>query len=228
MAFKLDIAFTNEQLLAIYASGTNVIVAKPPSSGSDSPNVAWQVIRPLQSNSLTWVEEYGIYTSTTKITDGAKLDQLSAVPLPAVQNKLYTLQPSGVITGPQQGGTANAYSLYNNFGSDPLIMTVGLFQDASVNGTSIIGNAISAAPVLNQSTARMTPYTVVYVWLQSQVVSNSVVTDVTSPMTKVTFGGGENQISLKYDSYSGTFIPAATNGMYNMTSVEIETIYPIL
>ncbi|NRA12319.1 MAG: hypothetical protein HRT57_10230 [Crocinitomicaceae bacterium] len=40
--YELNIAFTNEQLQTIYATGTNVIVAKP--SGGGTPNVAWQYL----------------------------------------------------------------------------------------------------------------------------------------------------------------------------------------
>jgi hypothetical protein len=40
------------------------------------------------------------------------------------------------------------------------------------------------------------------------VVSNSVVTTVTSPMTELRFGGGVDTISVSYDSSSGKFLPA--------------------
>jgi hypothetical protein len=85
-------------------------------------------------------------------------------------------------------------------------LTFGLFPDAVVNGKPANGNAISPAPVLYNSTAQMTPFTTIYLWVQSQVQSNSVVTLVTSPMTKVTFGGATTSISLAYDSHTGTFI----------------------
>jgi hypothetical protein len=208
MGYELDIAFTNDQLQAIYITGTNVIVAKP--SGGGQPNVAWQVFRPLQANTLNWDEKYGIYASTAQMQNGAKLTQLSSTGIPAAQEKLYTLQPSGVIAGPNSGGTANAFSLLNQYQTSTGYMTIGLYQDATVNGTQIAGNAVSAAPVLYQSTAAMTPYTTVYIWLASQVISNSVVTLVTSPMTELTFGGGVNTVSVAYDSSSGTFLPVAS------------------
>lgn len=203
-SYNLNTAFTNEQLQTIWMTGTNVIVAKP--TGGSNPNVAWQVFKPLQANTLSWVEEYGIYVSTSAITNGATLTQLSSTGIPAVMDKAYTLNDAGVIIGPASGGAPNSYSLLNQYtGKD--YMTVGLYQDATVNGTAISGNALSAAPVLLQSTATMTPYTTVYIWLQSQVVSNTVVTTVTSPMTKLVFGNGVNDISVAYDSASGTFIP---------------------
>ncbi len=205
--YSLDVHFTDDQLKAIYTAGSNVVVAKP--SGNSNPNVAWQVFKPMQANTLSWGEEYGIYASTSEVTNGAKLVQLSNVPVGAAMDKLYTLESNSTISGPDDGGQPNAFALLNKFDQQPL-MTVGLYQDANVNGTEITGNAISAVPTLLSSTAFMTPYTTVYIWLQSQVVSNSVVTTVTSPMTELRFGGGVNDISVKYDANSGKFINASS------------------
>jgi hypothetical protein len=201
--FSLKVAFTDRQLEVLYATGTNVVVAKP--TGGARPNVAWQVFRPMQGNQLSWGEEYGIYASTSSVTNGAILSQLSSVPVGAATNKLYTLEPSARITGPASGGSDGAYTLLNKYGEKEY-MTVGLYQDATVNGTDIIGNALSAAPVLLASTASMTPYTTVYIWLQSAVVSNTVVTNVTSPMTMLKFGGAVTDIAVSYDSASGKFL----------------------
>jgi hypothetical protein len=206
--FNLKTAFTDEQLRNIYIAGVNIVVAKP--TGGDNPNVAWQVFKPMQANTITWKEEYGIYASTSEVVNGARLSQLSSVPVGAIQDKIYTLETNATISGPANGGKPNAYTLVNKFDQKPY-MTVGLFQDANVNGTEIAGNAVSAVPVLLASKAEMTPFTTVYIWLQASVVSNTVVTDVTSPMTALKFGGGVDTISVAYDSASGKFIPAGAN-----------------
>lgn len=205
--YSLKTAFTNEQLQTLYATGSNVIVAKP--TGGSTPNVAWQVFKPMEANTLSWTEEYGIYASTSEVQNGAVLDQLSSVPVGAAMDKLYTLQPSAVITGPVTGGFPDSFALENKYDQKDY-MTIGLFQDATVNGTDIAGNALSAVPVILASTAEMTPYTTVYIWLQSQVISNTVVTTVTSPMTELKFGGGTDEISVAYDSDSGKFINVGT------------------
>lgn len=219
--YKLDVAFTNDQLSVLYATGSNVIIAKP--TGGSSPNVAWQVFKPMQANTLSWGEEYGIYASTSEVVNGATLNQLSNVPVGAAMNKLYTLEPSAVISGPASGGAADSFALENLYSNKPY-MTVGLFQDANVNGTDIAGNALSAVPVILASTALMTPYTTVYVWLQSLVISNTVVTLVTSPMTELKFGGGTNDISVAYDSASGKFISAGSSQLAEGTIGHHEAI----
>lgn len=215
-SYELNTAFTNEQLETLHITGTNVVVAKP--TGGSAPNVAWQVFYPMQANTLNWEENYGIYASTSVVANGATLTQLSSTGIPAVGNKLYTLEPSGAMQGPVSGGSPDSYSLLNNYAIKDFL-TVGLYQDANVNGTQIIGNALSAAPVLLKSTATMTPFTTVYIWLQSQVVSNTVVTSVTSPMTQLRFGGGVNNISVAYDSSSGKFIPVGSSSQLSKETI---------
>jgi hypothetical protein len=210
--FTLNTAFDQNSLNIFYQTGTNVVVAKPSSSGG-TPNVAWVVFRPLPANSMTWQEQYGIYASTSSIQNGATLIQMSATSFPAGSGQMYTLSPAGVFTGPTSGGAANTYTAsnqYNNLPS-PGYLTFGLYQNATVNNTSLIGNAVSAAPVMYQSTAVMTPYTTIYIWTQSQVQSNTVVTVVTSVTTQVTFGGTVSEVSLQYDPTTGGFVTTGTN-----------------
>jgi hypothetical protein len=205
--YSLEMSFTQADLDRFYATGTNIVIAKPNDGGQ--PNVAWVVYRPQIGNTVTWEENYGIYISNTDIVNGTRLTQWSTTPYPAVAAKLYTLSPAGGIVGPSAGGSPGSYTLDNEYNNLPKgDWTVGLFQDAVVNGETLKGNAVSAAPVLYQSTATMTPYTTVYLWTQSQVISSTVVTSVTSAMTKVEFGGSVTMMSLQYDSSTGTFIPA--------------------
>jgi hypothetical protein len=206
MTFELNIGFTNEQLDVLYKTGTNLIIAKPSAGGT--PNVAWLSINPLQSNKITWDENYGIYVSTTKLEHGAEIVQVSSVDVGAATEKIYTLKPSGAISDPIDGGVEGSFTLlnqYNPHGQLPYI-TAGLYQDANVNGTAILGHAISAAPVLYQNTAVMTPFTTVYVWLQSSIKSNCVITTVTSNMTPLLYGGNLTKHFITYSSNDGKFI----------------------
>lgn len=204
--FTLNTSFTQTDLSMLYATGTNVVVAKPASGGL--PNVAWIVFRPLQANSMTWDEQYGIYASTQSIVNGAVLTQMSATPFPSTDGQVYTLGPAGFFGPPGPGGTPGSFTAVNQYNNlpSPGYLTFGLYQNATVNGASLLGNAVSAAPVLYQRTAVMTPFTTVYIWTQSQVNSNTVVTTVTSVQTKVVFGGTVTQISLAYDASTGGFV----------------------
>lgn len=202
--YTLNIAFTNQQIETLFATGTNVVLSKPPKG--DQPNVAWQVFKPAPSNVVSWVEEYGIYASSTLITQGAYIPQYSNTSIPAYTGKLYTLEPSGVISGPASGGFLEAFTLKNQYDSKDY-MAAGIYQNATVNNSTIKGNATSSNYVLLTNSLKMKPTTTTYIWLQSQVKSNTIVTNVTSPMTELIFPAGVNELSIAYDSSSGTFIP---------------------
>ena len=201
--FTLNVSFTAEQLNAIYATGNNVILAKD--TNANKTNVAWLVFKPFQKNTVQWEEQYGIYASSCEVNSGVTITSNAMAPFPAVTDKLYTLDAQGEITGPEDGGQANAYSIVNDFNAKPY-MTVGLYQDAMVNGTVQTGKYLNAIPLLFKSTAFMKPLEPIYIWLQSQITSGTIISTTTSPVTKLNFGGSVDQISVKYDSATGTFI----------------------
>lgn len=100
--FRLNTAFTQQDLERIYSSGSNVVVAKP--TGNANPNVAWVVYRPLITNTMTWEESYGIYASNADVINGASLTQMSQTPFPAVSGKTYGLSPSASSAPPAVAG----------------------------------------------------------------------------------------------------------------------------
>jgi hypothetical protein len=201
--FQLQLLFTSEDLQNIYATGSSVAVAK--SFGSSKPTVIWQLFKPFQANTFQFAEEYGIYGSYSQPIDGTSIVVNTKSEFPAAQNKLYTLISNGNIVGPSEGGIPSGYALLNEYSFTP-IMTIGLFQNAIINGQEVIGNTISANSVLLNSTITMKPSPTLYLWIESEIESNAMLNNVTSPMTKVQFGEGINQISLKYDHSTGTFI----------------------
>ncbi|MCP5113924.1 MAG: hypothetical protein GY953_24080, partial [bacterium] len=155
--FQLDTQFTKTDLERFFASGSNVVVAKP--TDGDDPNVAWLVYQPLTDNTIIWEEKYGIYASTAEIVNGAQLNQISQTEFPAEDGRKYTLAPYGAFGPSGPGGTPNAFTATNEFDNLPKgLLTFGLFQDATINDTAATGNAISAAPVPFNSTAEMTPF----------------------------------------------------------------------
>lgn len=206
--FTLNTTFDQNSLTLLHATGSNVVVAKPNAGGS--PNVAWVVYRPFVNNSMVWEEQYGIYASTSALTNGAHLTQMSATPFPATSGQIYPLLPAGFFGPPQPGGSPNSFTALNQYDNQapngPGFLTMGLFQNATVNGSDLTGNAVSAAGVPYLNSAQMTPFTNVYIWTQANVVGNSVVTTVTSVLTKVTFGGPVSEIDLAYDPSSGGFV----------------------
>ncbi|WP_261575076.1 hypothetical protein [Frankia gtarii] len=223
MEFILDTKFTQEDLNIFYATGTNIVMGKPNAGGA--PNVAWIVYRALIDNSVQWNEDYGVYASTVDLTSsGALLTQMSKSEFPAVDGKIYPLGPAGFFGPPSSGGKSGSFYAQNNYANDKGYLTFGIFQSATVNNSAITGNAVSAAPVMRNSTAEITPYTTIYLWTQSQVKGNSVITTVTSPQTVVTFGGSVSEVSLAYDRTTGKFV--STAALKASDKIEVTHIIP--
>ncbi|CCI03318.1 hypothetical protein [Microcystis aeruginosa] len=203
--YTLSLAFDSATLNTFAATGTNIVVAKP-SGDSSAPNVAWVVFSPLENNTIQWYDQYGIYASNAEVQNGASLVQTSQVPFPATTGLIYDFTDAGAFSPGQSGGQPNEYTVKNEYSKKPYI-TIGLYQNASVNGSSVLGSAVSAAGVIYNFTALIIPYTTVYVWAQSQVQSNTVVTKVSSPMTQVPLTANKPSASLQYDPPTGTFSP---------------------
>nr|GFC84425.1 hypothetical protein [Tanacetum cinerariifolium] len=145
--YTLTINLTSAQLQEFYQAGLSIALGKQgPNSGQ--PNVVWQAFQPLEYNTVTWQEAYGIYISNAQLTNGNVLMPLSATPMPAVEGTLYTLQADGVITGPSGGeGTPGTYSLLNKYTNQQQLVA-GLVQEAVAN---IRGNSV-VMPITSNTT----------------------------------------------------------------------------
>jgi hypothetical protein len=201
-AYSLNLNIDQSDLQNLMASGSKVVIGKQ----IGARNVAWIVFSPLSVNSVTWVEEYGIYASNTPLHDGATIVQMSN--LPASPGTKYVLSASGTLTAQGAGAPAGSYSVSNQNYTTGSSVTCGLSQNANVNGSQLNGNAASAAAVLLQTTTVISPSPSVVVWVQAGIQSSTVVTSVQAPQTQVSFAGGVTQASLAYDGNSGTFRPA--------------------
>jgi len=202
---KLEIIFSDEQLETIYASRCKVIIGKYGNTPESQFGVAWQAFRPLGSNCITWGDDYGLYASSTRLLEGAKLHQTSYSKYAAVRGRQYTLMESGVISNPGDQTCNDKFYMLNNYSSKK-IMTVGLCQKASINGEFTKWNAISAVPVMNKHAIFMKPTHRVSVWLESMIESNTVFSSVESPKTNIHFSVGVPAIQLTYDSDIGSFV----------------------
>jgi len=206
MNYTLNLTFTQEQLNLIYETNMNVIIAKPVTD--EKPNLAWLTFKPMSNNTIQWTEQYGIYASTTNTEGSVEITKTSTVPVGAARNSLYILGKDGEISGPgSRTGSSSSFSVLNQYqnGSSISYMTIGLTQDATVNGMIVTGNAVSAARVPYMNTAEMTPDTGIYIALQSQA-PKAMLTKVSSQMTRLVFRNGATEISAYYNSDAGMFI----------------------
>jgi hypothetical protein len=209
MQFQLDLLIDSKALPVIRQAGMNIIVAK--SSGDDTkPNVSWIVTDAFQDNRITWEETYGIYAAPHQTLEhGATISRLSDV-FTAQDGAAYSFGELAVFSDPiLDGGVAAGSFQVNNDMPDPdySVLTFGLEQSAVVRGKIISPAPLNAALVPASMEAVFTPYTTVWVWLQANVTSGMIITQITSKATSVTFGGDVTKQSLSFQADTGRFLP---------------------
>ena len=88
-------------------------------------------------------------------------------------------------------------------------MTFGLTQSATTTSGNFTLNPLNAQSVPSLQQVIFTPFTTVWVWLESQISSGVVLTSVFSKVAVVTFGGSVTTQPLAYDAHHGQFEPPA-------------------
>lgn len=224
----LTLSIDPKDLPIIRGAQQRITLAKPVGSDS-SPNVVWLSIDPFQRTDVEWEEQYGIYASTTKIQEGALISKLSETDFPAQDGASYTYTPGAVFAGPSGSESKGTYAVQNDmpYNSYPAL-TFGLTQSALINQGPAQRKPISASSVLATQFSAMTPFTTVFVWLQSQFASETIITKIVGRSTKVKFGGGIDNIALKYDPQLGLFIAAGVQGKTTQEHPAIEMRTPLV
>jgi hypothetical protein len=210
--YTLDLAIDSASLQIIKAAQLKITISKP--VGPSSPNVIWLVFDPFQGNKVEWQEEYRLYASPTPTTqNGAVISRLSETDNPVNDAVYYSFISSATFSGPFTGSGApgtGSYKVVNNMPNTSYpALTFGLEQKASINGNGINPSPLNAAVVLAALNATFTPLTIVYVWLQAQFTSGSIITEVNGNASIVTFGGSVTSKSLTFNPATGTFVPSS-------------------
>jgi hypothetical protein len=227
MNFTLNLAVDEEDLRIFKPSGLRITVAKP--VGDGDPNVAWLVFDPFASNTVVWSEKYGLYASTVAIQQGAVVSRMSDLsPEETIDGKSYLFgnEQVPVFDPGNEHCDKGSFKIKNLMGGpDYPKLTFGLTQDAEVNGKKVKASFINAAPVPSMHNVTFTPLTKVYVWLQSIYRSGTVITDIMSAVTEVTFGQDHTENSLIYDRDQGHFVPASSGVAENILIRKPALIY---
>jgi hypothetical protein len=209
--YSLELSFTAEQLKVLFAADAKVAIAKP--LKDDLPSLRWVTFQPFEHNLVEWEEQYGIYASLAGVSGGGGVTQECKSEFPAGAGRLYALQSQGCFGPPstEEGLDPASYYAANSFAGVPA-MTLGLFQNAQVNGGERLASPVSAELTPYAFRARMTPDSTVYVWTQSGGDGASGISQVTSPPTRVAFADGATSKALAFDSSTATFVPPAAVG----------------
>jgi hypothetical protein len=209
--YSLTLNFDTSVLTNIKRADQRVAIAKPVNSGG--PSVIWLDIDPFPSTTIEWEENYWIYASNDEVANGATITKLTEVdPGPALDGGYYVLQDTSVFGGftkssgvlPVSPGT---YAAINNVPYDDYnSLTFGLAQTALINKKPHERKPISAQSVLATQHIKMTPFVTLYIWLESEFKSQTIITEISGNSTPAVFGGGVTDVDLTYDPIHGKFL----------------------
>lgn len=204
-SYELDITFDQAGLSALSAAGQSVTIVKQSSGGKPT---AWITFTPQMTNVITWTEQYSVYSSTTNAQSGAVI--ITSSQATAIAGSSYTLNNAGYFnTGVAGAVGPTQYQVINNdpnlLISGTAMVTAGLVQGASVNGSTVLA-PICAAGVLYNQTALFTPIETIQVYTSSysnngivisQVAGNALTVQyTTNPKASITYNDQQNQFIL--------------------------------
>lgn len=202
MQYQLNISIDNTGLNHIYAAGQAItivksVIANPVSSGNLP--IAWISFLPLEANSVTWIENYNIYATTTQLNAGATIVQTSVTGAPVQTGWTYTFA-QGQFAG-AQGGSALTFNMNNQQGG---MYSFGLSQQAVVNNVTVMA-PLNAIPVLTNEMATFTPQETVSVFLSNSVNNGVVLSQVASNALSVTLSSQNPSANIGFNDSNNTF-----------------------
>jgi hypothetical protein len=203
--YELTLQFSTQDIMTILETGQKVTLIKSVgATGGTTSDVAWVAFNPFESNSVTWMDEYGIYASTVQVINGAQVNKISDIE--AAEEEAVTFQDSGIFSAPVQDSslTSGQYKAINQYDTLSLL-TFGMEQGVAVNGQSQPAQPINAVSVPKTDNVVFTPFEKVIAFLAAGIDSSSIVAQITSPSTAFTFGGGVDSITAIYYSPTGEF-----------------------
>lgn len=179
-------------------------------------NIIWLSIDPLATNVISWPAEYGLYASASPLKDGSPILKLGETGPPAQGGAYYTFTSAGLFNGPFTGSTApspGSYGVQNEvpYATYPSLV-FGLTQSALVNQRAVEKKPLSATILLATQFLRITPSADLYVWLQGDFTSETIITTALGKSTKITFSPAVTSVTLKYNPHLGLFTPSDTQG----------------
>lgn len=201
--YSLTLNIDQKGLTDIYNADQRVTIVK--SVGNEPASVAWISFQPLETNVITWEEEYVIYGTMGEVDSGAKIVMTSQTGT-ADTGLLYTFD-KGQFTASQAGGADGQFSVLNSQANG---LTFGLAQEANINGASISLAPMNAVMVNDGQTASFVPIEKVSVYLSSFKNNGVVISGVVSNAAVVTLTSDSPSATLGFNDSNNSFFTTAS------------------
>jgi hypothetical protein len=173
----MEISIDGAGLSKIYAADQSVtltravgqsVVTNAAARGAGT-TVAWQAFAPLQTNTVSWTDEYYCYATTTPLAIGAVIAMNSQCSAPVHTGPVYEFTRGQFI---QQPATGSSYVVANAATSGSFAF--GLAQNATINNLQVL-SPVCADPVLYNEAIYLTPTDLIAIFLSSAGKGGTVI-----------------------------------------------------
>lgn len=210
MQYQITINIDDAGLKKIYQAQQYVtlvknVIANPLSSGNLP--IAWLSFAPLETNQITWTENYYMYASTTELTAGATISMTSQSQTEVQQGWVYTFAQGQFNGSPAAGSTFN---VANQTATGEF--TFGLAQQATLNNVSTLA-PLNAQPVLFNETATFTPTETISVFLSSLADNGVILSQVASNALGLTLTSQDPSANVGFNDSSNTFFQQSSEAV---------------
>ncbi|MBV8299074.1 MAG: hypothetical protein JO083_05980 [Candidatus Eremiobacteraeota bacterium] len=208
MQYQLTIDIDPQGVQNIYNSGQTITIVKSVNSSplqSGNLPVAWIAFQPLETNVVTWEENYSIYATTTQLQSGATIQMSSTTSGSVQQGWLYTLA-GGIFTG-TTGGGATTFNAGNAMSQHPF--SFGLAQQTFINNVATTA-PLNAIPVLYNESVSFTPLETISLFLSSYSNNGVVISQVAGNALVVTLSSQTPSAAIGFNDATNSFFQQST------------------
>jgi hypothetical protein len=196
--YQLQINLDPTYVEQIVQAGQQIVISKQVTP--NGPPLAWLAFSPYQSNTVEWQDQYSVYTSQTSIQSGATISQVANQT--AVSRTAYLFNDNVFsATAPHSTLGNGTYEVVNQSSK---MLTFGLAQGASLNGSTLGSNAVFAASVLPGQWLDMTPSETLNVFL-AYSTNAMCLGSVMGPALSVPFDGSTTSRTISFNYNLGGF-----------------------
>jgi len=206
MNYTININIDDQGLTQIYQANQFVTLVKSVSASAAAENtVIWLSFQPIETNTISWVENYFIYATTTEMQSGAVIRMTSQTQEPVQVGWTYTFK-EGMFNG-ASGGTQGAYTANNQMSSNNYNM--GLAQEASINNVTVLA-PLNAVPILSNEMVSFTPQENISIFLSSFQNNGTVISQVVGSVLPVTLTSAQPTANVGFKDDTNSFYLIST------------------
>ena len=201
MQYQLQIEIDQAGVQNINSTGQSVTIVKSITSSLSGGNlpVAWLTFSPLESNIVTWQENYGLYASTTQAQAGATIAMTSQSSGTVQAGWLYTFE-NGIFSGAT--GVGSTFNVDNQ--DNAYSFSFGLSQQAIVNNVPVMA-PLNCVPVPYNEDASFTPIESLSIFLSSYSNNGVVISQVAGNALAVTLTSQNPTAQIGFNDSNNTF-----------------------